>query len=653
MSRRGERTNRAASFRDPALVVVAAAVLRVVAWLQLARTPFFASPVVDASTFDLWARALVGGETFVGATGVFFKPPMYPYLLSGVYRLFGEQPVAAYALQMIVGVAVCLLVLVLGRRVFGRGVGLGAALATALLPMLPFFEAQLLAESWTTLLTLLALERLLPARGDGAGEASTGRLAAAGLMLGVAALGRPNLMLLIAATAAWAAWDAAVRRPTRWSRAAVLAAAAVVAILPVTLRNLSVGGDPVLISANLGANLATGHHDGADGLSAIPVGLRWDDLQLECRKAGHLDAASSSRYLTRQALTWAGEHPGRTLELLGRKVLALVSGWEVRNNIGAAWLAREHGVAMMSRWWPGTWLLLPPAIMGLVWARRRPGAGLLLLALGVQAVSVLPFFVTARFRMPLLPLLALFAAAGIVELARRVREGGMAAAAAPVAVLLVAGVVVNVDWLGLGAERWSAEDAFNEALIAQKSDRGRTPDYAEAERLLLRAVELDPTFPDAYERLGILNLMRGQQGLALVRSAVGAGDITEARNRAERAREALDAAAALHGEALALVPNSFRSLANMGAASLLAGEVKVALAGAALAAGDSAAARVDASAALDLYRTADRSLDRALTLDGTFREARANRQALAASIMNLPPMNDEIRAAKARVGGRR
>ena len=653
MSRRPAEHGDAPARRDLILVAMVAAAFRAFAWLQLSSTPFFAAPVVDASTFDLWARALVQGETFAGATGVFFKPPLYPYLLSGVYRLFGEQPQAAYALQMLAGVATCVLVLVIGRRVFGRGVGLGAALATALLPMLPFFETQLLAESWTTLLTLLALERLLPARGDGAGEAATGRLAVAGLLLGLAALGRPNLMLAVAAVAGWAAWNAAARRPARWTRAAVLVAAAAVAILPVTLRNMSVGGAPVLISANLGANLATGNGDAADGVSAIPVGLRWDDLQLACKQAGHDDAASSSRYLTGRALAWTADHPGRSLELLGRRCLALLSGWEVRNNIGAAWLAREHGVTLLARWWPGAWLLLPPAIVGLVWARRRPGAGLLLLVLGAQAVSVLPFFVTARFRMPLLPLLALFAAAGVVELVRRLRERGVGAAAAPLALLVAAAVTVNVDWLDLDAERWSAEDAFNEALIALKSDAGRTPDPTAAERLLRRSVQLDPTFPDAHERLGVLDLMRGQSGAQQARRAADAGDAATAAAAAARAEAALDAAAAHHGDALALVPNSYRSLANLGVASLLAGDVRATLAGAALAAGDSATARLEAAAALDRYRTADRHLDRSLTLDGTFREARANRQALASSIVNLPPLTDEIRAAVARVGGRR
>ena len=643
----------APAWRDPALVVLVAVLFRAIAWWQLSRTPFFSSPVVDASTFDLWARAIADGTTFPGAAGVFFKPPLYPYLLASIYRLVGEEPAGVYVLQMIAGMAVCVLVWLIGRRVYDRRVGLGAGLAAALLPVLPFFEAQLLAEVWTTLLTLIALERLLPAGRSGPGEASTSRVLQAGLALGIAALGRPNLMLLIVACGVWAGWDVEMRRIRRWRRVAALIGVAALAILPVTLRNLSVGGEPVLISANLGANLVTGHHDGADGVSAIPVGLRWDDLQYVCRAAGAASPAASSRHLTKIALGWMAGHPVRTMELLGRKILVLLSGWETRNNIGPAWLAREHGVTMLGRWWPGTWLLLPPAIMGLVWAGRRPGTGLLLLALAVQAASVLPFFVNARFRLPLLPLLALFAAAGVADLLHRLRGGAPRTALGPVLVLLISAVVVNVDWLGLGAERWSAEDAFNEALIVQKQLVDGVPDLSAVERLLNRSIALDATFVDAHERLGIVNLMRGQQGLSLVQRDLARSDRQGAERGAARVRIDLNAAADSHRRALVLVPRSYRSESNIGTAALLSGELEAALSRHALASGDSLEAGASAAKAMSRYREADQHLGLALSLEPTFQEARANRQVLVSSIMNLPPLTEEIVAAQNRVGGRR
>ncbi len=189
--------------RDALLVAAVAAGLRVLYWALYSRTPFFHTPVVDASFFDIWARTLAEGRVF--QADVFFKPPLYPYLLSWLYGLFGRSLPAVYLLQSLAGVGTCLLTWAIGRRVFGPRLALAGGLVTAALPILPFFELQLLAESWTTLLTLLA----------------------AWLLLGVAALGRPNLLLAAAAVAGWLAWPAAgARRPACRPRSTTCATSA-------------------------------------------------------------------------------------------------------------------------------------------------------------------------------------------------------------------------------------------------------------------------------------------------------------------------------------------------------------------------------------------------------------------------------------------
>lgn len=605
------------------VTVLAAAALRIVAWALLSRTPFFAVPVVDASSFDIWARDILAGGGMMA--DAWFKPPLYPYLLAALYAVSGTSLVFVQAAQMLSGTALAALTCVVGRRVATPGVGLAAGLVTALLPVLPFFESQLLAEPWTTLLTLLALERLLI--GAGGETPSRGRLATAGLLLGVAALGRPNLLAAVLAAGVWLAWDAG--RPRRWRRAAPLLLAALLPVLVATSRNAAVSGDLVPISANLGANLFTGNRDGADGVSAIPVGLLWDDLQLECRQAGHGSAAASSRYLTRRALAWIAENPGRALALLGRKALALVSGWEIRNNIDPLWLAREHGVWLLGRWWPSTWLVLPFAAVGIGFACRGRGWGLLLSFAAVQAAALLPFFVNARFRQPLLPLLALFAAAGAAELGRRLRGGGVGAAAAPLLVLLVAGAVVNVDWLGVTDPRRNAEDAYNEALIHLRGYEGRPLDAGAAEAALQRALALDPDFADAQERAGALRLSRAQAGIARLNAMVRDGVTPQAEDLAARIVRELDDAKAYHRRALELVPRSYRSAANLGAADLLAGETYAALAAAR---SDPQAAAADRARARSRYQAARASLGRALRLNPSYGEARANQRLLEARL---------------------
>ncbi len=601
------------------LVLLAALAWRLLAWVLLARTPFFASPVVDASQFDLWARAVAAGHEF--QPGAYFKPPFYPHLLGVLYKLgFGLRGV--YALQALAGCGTALLTLLIGRRLLPPRGALAAGLVTALLPILPFFEFQLLAESWTTLLTLMAVSWLLVADEQ---PARTLRSAAlAGAALGLAALGRPNLLPVIAGAALWLAL---VRR--RAGRAvagpalALLVAAAVV-ILPTTIHNWRASGRLVPVSANLGANLVTGNRDRADGVSAIPVGVEWDDLQLRSFQAGHREPAASSRWLTGVALEWIGAHPGRAAELLGRRVLALFTGWEPRNNVGAAWLAGRHGVFILERWWPGTWLLLPWALVGLVAVRWDRRAWLLGLVLGLQVLSVLPFFVNARFRLPLLPLLAVFAVLGCLTLARELRGPG-GRRWLLVGTLVLAAVVTNGDWLGLGAARWGAEDALNEAAIALRGYDGQPVDERAAMTLLAESEALDPDYPDAPERLGSLLLQQAQQRLGQVRRLLAQGDHGRAPGEAQAVLQQLDAAIAAHRRALAAYPRSLNSLSNLGAASLLRGEVLAEIADAGAGAGDSVATdRLRANAAAE-YGAAIAWFDRALALAPDNRPARENR----------------------------
>ena len=189
--------------REAAILVTSVLIFRAVYWLLASKSAFLHTPVVDASFFDIWARTLAAGQVFQAQA--FFKPPLYAYLLSWFYQA-GFSMTGILVLQMLIGAVTVLLTFAVGRLVFTPRIAFGGALITALLPILPFFETQLLGETWTTPLTLGSL--LLVLRVVAGKTKAVGRTQFfAGLLMGLAALGRPNLMLLIAAVAAWLWWS--------------------------------------------------------------------------------------------------------------------------------------------------------------------------------------------------------------------------------------------------------------------------------------------------------------------------------------------------------------------------------------------------------------------------------------------------------------
>ena len=625
-------------WRQAAVVAAAAIAVRALFWLPAGGSLFMQTPVVDASFFDLWARALVEGRVFQAQA--FFKPPLAAWVLAVFYRL-GLDMHAILLLQMGVGVVTAVVTFAIGRLAFTPRVAFAGAVAAAALPILPFFEAQLLAEAWTTalaqvslLLFLLAVRR--PERRIGF------RLAAAGLLLGLAALGRPNVLIVLPVLAVWLWREGRAGRQPGWRALLPVALGCAVAIAPATLHNLRYG-EFVPISANLGVNLLTGNSDQADGISAIPVGVRWDGLQLEARQRGAATPGAFSALMTRDALRWVVTHPVRGLQLLGRKLVLLVNAGEGRNNINPRWLAEHDGVFVLSRWWPGTWLLLPLAVCGLAFCPRDPPARLLRWLVVVQAAAILPFFVAARFRAPLLPLAALFAASFVAQcLCWRRDDPRRFATGLAAAVIMF--VVVNVDWFGLRRDRWLAPDHFNLALIHSRAYGGRQPDQEQAGVHFRRALELDPDDVDAQERYGAYLLTRARPVVERATSLQAAGRVEQAAAAAALASPVLADAANHHLRALALYPRSHRSDLNLGLCRLWQGE----LAALRLATPPTAADEPAALVALDFYAQSAQALQAAALLDPSWNDPRQALQDARRRALAVPAVTPAVSAAQQR-----
>lgn len=629
-------------WRQAAVVAAVALLVRILYWLPASRSLFMQTPVVDASFFDQWARALIDGRPFEAQA--FFKPPLAGYLLAMLYRLGLDMP-GVLVLQLGVGVAAAVVNFAIARLVLSPRVALAGAIAAAALPILPFFEAQMVAEAWTMAFTQVALLLFLqaviaPAR------RGTLRLVLSGALLGLAALGRPNVLVVLPVLAIWLWRQGRGGAAPGWRAIMPVAIGCLVAIAPATLHNLRYG-EFVPVSANFGVNLYTGNSEEADGVSAIPVGVRWDGLQLAARQRGAVKPGAFSDLMARDALKWMAAHPGRELQLLAKKAVLLLNAREGRNNINPRWLAEKEGVFVLSRWWPGTWLLLPLAVAGLIFVPREPRLDLLRWLVVVQAAAILPFFVAARFRAPLLPLAALFAAAFVAQLPRWRRGNGRRFALA-VGVAAALFVVGNIDWYKLGDDRWLAQDEFNLGVINMRPYGGRQPDLAQAAGHLRRATELDPRDVDAHMRYGALLLMQARPDVDRVTSLAGAGRATEAAPLAARAGPLLEQAASHSARVLEIYPRSQLSALNLGLCRLLQGELVRAQLGPASTAADEPAAL----AAVSLYAQAIAAMRTAAAIDPSWNDARQGLQDARRRAQSVPAVTPAVAAALQRLDAR-
>lgn len=411
MSRRG-------TLRDLAWLLPLAAAVRGVYLWQLQATPLGAHLIVDEAGYDRWALAIAGGRLL--GEQPFYQAPLYPYALGAWYALFGHSLLSVRLVQAAGGLASVALLYAVGLRTFGRTAARAAALGAALYAPFLFYEGSILKESWAILLTNLLLLLLLQAA-----DGDRGRWLAAGATLGLLALLRENALLYLPVLLAWnlarrAGREGGWRRRLR--ECGLLTAGMVAALLPAIGHNWAAGGGLLLTTYQGGSNFYIGNHPGAPGVyTPIRKGretprFEGADARAEAeRRAGRpLSPAEVSRFWVGESLRFAAEEPLAFLGLQLRKLALVWNAREVPDTWDIRFLETLVPVLRLPLVRFGWIAPLGLLGMGLCFPLRRDTA-LLLLVTATTVLSVVAFYVFARYRLPLAPLVLLFAGHGVAR----------------------------------------------------------------------------------------------------------------------------------------------------------------------------------------------------------------------------------------------
>jgi len=490
------------SFRRGIAVALPAAVALIYALGHLGwylGTPLGRVPVLDERENIDFAQAIFGGTL---PALPFYRAPGYALVLAGL-RALGISPAGLFPAALLLGAALhaidAVLVACVARRWFGDRAALAAGLLFALDPVMVHYATQALDATLSLALFLAGLNFL------GAALAAPGRArawAGAGISWAAATLVRPNYLLAWVLIPLFALFQAGTGR----SRGRILAASLAGALLfcAASAWQWRVSGVAGFLPWQGAYNLWSANRPGANGrfytqqVSLSPALARSNPARAESiylyeKETGGQpqDIPMMNAYWRRRFLDEVTSHPLRWAGLEARKAYALLNDWEQYNNKTFAF---HKARSPWLRWNPICWGAL--LVLGVAGAARlaseNPRAAAALAAVSVAcAASLLLFFVSARFRLPLAAVLAVLAggAVGSPGFWRAWSPGRRAALAACAA---AAGFAAFSDF---GGVRDRATFVQDHVLLARAAFT--VGDDATALSEAREALKMQPLHPDA------------------------------------------------------------------------------------------------------------------------------------------------------------
>ncbi|MGB5105085.1 MAG: tetratricopeptide repeat protein [Candidatus Zixiibacteriota bacterium] len=494
--------------RDKQTIVALLAVgliARLVYFLEYRSLIEFLHPTVDALYHHLTAKAIAGGALV--SSEPFFRAPFYNYFLGLIYYFTNDSIAAARFIQLMIGTLTAPMVYLLGRKVFDRRVGLMAAVLVLLTGDIVYFEGELVLEAtamWLILLSLLLFVKYIK-------EPRVMTLVLMAATTGLAIIDRPNAFVLVPIFV-WGIWKSNKAEKGRelLKRALIFTAVLMIPVGLVVLHNATRSQPAVTIATQGGVNFYIGNNEAADGVSAVipgKLGYSWQyadiEYAAETEKGSPLSPSEVSSYYFGKGLSFIASDPARWLGLAVRKTYLIFSGEEISNNRNLRAFKSEFGIFKVLL--IGMRALAPLGLVGMICAfRRTKGTEYLAIFVLGYALSFVLFFVNSRFRLPLLPILAIFAAFLLIEVVRWMKQRNWRALRAPVITVIVLTATLNANLYGIQFDN-RQQASFNKGNLYLESG-----DYTRAIMKYYEALAIEPPLKQVHLNLGIAFLRTGQ-----------------------------------------------------------------------------------------------------------------------------------------------
>lgn len=490
------------------LVVAFALSVRLFYIHESSKSITFENPVIDAATYNV--KAIDLAEKGLMDSEFFWQQFFYPFYLSGVYYCFGSSIIVAKIIQAILGAMTCGLTFIIGKKLFNFTAGIIAAFITAVYGPLIFQEAELIAAGFTAFWAVLLVLLFLKAK-----DKPTFKLFfLLGIVGALSTLTRPNFLLFFGMSATWLVMSCLI---AEWSKKAALTFKVLLLIIgfaltvsPVSYLNYKINGNLSFLPASGGCNLYIGNNPDFDAAQLRP-GYKWESMVNVPVKYGYKDDIwEKQKFFIKEVKGFFVSDPVRFIKGLISKDMQLLSSREMPGNVDV-YLFRDSSKLLSCLMWKyGNFgfpfgVLLPLAVLGICLSWRRLSPPLLLFLL-MYSLPLIFTHIESRYRMALIPLLAIAAGQGVLSLRQMlISQRWMPLAASMVFMsTVVLGATIPGPFV---SETLDYLPELHLRIGVSLKDKGL---LTEAMEHYDRAIELNPQYAEAYYSKGAMLYYDGQ-----------------------------------------------------------------------------------------------------------------------------------------------
>ena len=323
-----------------------------------------------------------------------WEPPLYPFLIGGVFKIFGVYTRASAWVLLSINSAfatlTCIPIFLIAWRIFGENIARWSAYAWGLNPYVWYWSIHWIWDTTFTPFLLACIFLLALELQDWPGWQGW---ALFGALYGIGALANPTMLAFLPCCGLWI-WRQRYRRGLGSIGGIVVASVVFWAALsPWLVRNYEVFGRFVFIRDDFGLQFRLGNWKGADGMlmAYLQPNLNRGELE-KFQQMGELAYGETCK---REAFAWVRENPGRFA------VISLERMFYYWNGVPRATSSRSP-VDFRNSGFLATSVL---ALWGLIRAVRQKRPGAWLFAWLVLTYPTVYYFVFphARYRHPIEP----------------------------------------------------------------------------------------------------------------------------------------------------------------------------------------------------------------------------------------------------------